>query len=1152
MKYKISYLNFAKVLCLLFIFIITPLNMEADSTDKKIAELNKYLQENGYHWIARRTSVSDLSMAEKKMMLGGIDVPDSTRDRLPVISAPTGATYDPVMDWRTLNGTTPVKSQGSCGSCWAFATTGQMESHVRIFDERLEDLSEQQIMDCNSENRGCDGGWASLAYEIFIDYGAVKEACIPYQEDDGFPCTQEQCEVMGKISNYWYVSNNINSIKEALLTGPVYTSMSVVDDFYYYGGGCFDSGGEVVGSHAVLIVGWNDNMCGGEGAWIIKNSWDTDWGDDGYCYIKYGWKNIEGGTYQIGYIPSNVLVHVVTPNGGEVLEVGQNYDITWTVQRETPDSVNILLSLDSGATCSHTICTGLVGVNSYTWKVGNLPVETARVRVTAYIDGDIEGFDYSDADFQIEGLPRKYVSPSGEDVHPYTIPQWAAHNIQDAVDACESGDTIMVAGATYNQSALITTPGVFLIGGWNEEFSIRDPQTYITTISNNGSPVSFMYTGDDTCGIEDFTLKNGTGTYTNMPETGFYGGGIFNYQSTCIIKNNIITDCCLGNASDYSAGGAISSYDGGIVIEGNEIYNCTVQSGGGIYLYQSEAEIRNNTINNNHPHPDYTGKKNGGGIYALNSTFIMENNIIFDHENYDLGGGVCSEYSAFTSSYDSIYGNDVESKGSAIYCKRAELSISHSVIKDNVSSNGGAIYHRADSLFISNCQIMYNQSSDIGGGLFADSSMARIVNTTFDHNTTEYYYGANILFNHLPSLHFRNNIVSYGQGTGITIWDSSNISFQYNNCFGNKLQDIHGMVADSTNICAAPRYADTTSCDYHLLIHSPSIDRGDTGCSDPDGSRCDQGAYGGPQANMSSPSMIQNLTATAIGDTTIILQWDENLSPGVSYYAVYSDTCSGFIPAESLLVSTVSDGITSYQHHPVENCHFYRVSAANYDGLGGGYSEEATACTGGLDTNPPMVTVNYPHGGETFTIGDTLQIEWVATDSNGVDSVSIYYSQDGGNNHTLISSGESNDSVYTWIAPSPPSDSCTVKIVAYDPYLNAGEDTSDSLFTINEETTDSDNTTPYVNSLKQNYPNPFNGTTTISYSLAQPSEVKIRIYNVSGRLIKTLLDSEMIAGNHSLIWKGEDERGNQTSSGVYFIRIKAGNYTKTRKIIYLR
>ncbi|MDD3642485.1 MAG: FlgD immunoglobulin-like domain containing protein, partial [Candidatus Krumholzibacteria bacterium] len=85
-----------------------------------------------------------------------------------------------------------------------------------------------------------------------------------------------------------------------------------------------------------------------------------------------------------------------------------------------------------------------------------------------------------------------------------------------------------------------------------------------------------------------------------------------------------------------------------------------------------------------------------------------------------------------------------------------------------------------------------------------------------------------------------------------------------------------------------------------------------------------------------------------------------------------------------------------------------------------------------------------------------------------------------------------------------------------------------------------------------NYPNPFNPATEIRFGLAAPGRAVIRIYDASGRLVRTLFDGEMPAGDHTAIWNGIDERGRAAASGVYFCRLEAGGFSKTLKMILLR
>jgi hypothetical protein len=94
---------------------------------------------------------------------------------------------------------------------------------------------------------------------------------------------------------------------------------------------------------------------------------------------------------------------------------------------------------------------------------------------------------------------------------------------------------------------------------------------------------------------------------------------------------------------------------------------------------------------------------------------------------------------------------------------------------------------------------------------------------------------------------------------------------------------------------------------------------------------------------------------------------------------------------------------------------------------------------------------------------------------------------------------------------------------------------------------------PRQSALYQNTPNPFNPVTTIRFDLAQSGRVRLRIYDVAGRVVRTLLDQEMRAGaNQTVVWNGLDDAGNRISTGVYFYRLDAVDLTQTRKMIMMK
>ncbi|MCP4633127.1 MAG: T9SS type A sorting domain-containing protein [candidate division Zixibacteria bacterium] len=216
----------------------------------------------------------------------GLVVPEEAKLRFQELDnqpPPVLLNTEEVWDWRYMNGVTPVKNQGSCGSCWDFAATGAFESAIMIEDSIVWDLSEQHVLDCNWGGSSCNGGWMNDAYAVFADYGAEEEICYPYRARD-LNCGQDTCVVMMMLDTWEDIPNNVDAIKNALLEGPVSSTFTAHDGFYW---DCYEDV-YTNPNHAVVIVGWDDDMCGGQGAWITKNSWGNGWGDEGYFYMPFG------------------------------------------------------------------------------------------------------------------------------------------------------------------------------------------------------------------------------------------------------------------------------------------------------------------------------------------------------------------------------------------------------------------------------------------------------------------------------------------------------------------------------------------------------------------------------------------------------------------------------------------------------------------------------------------------------------------------------------------------------------------------------------------------------------------------------------------------------------------------------------------------
>ncbi|MBN2185803.1 MAG: hypothetical protein JW746_10815, partial [Candidatus Krumholzibacteriota bacterium] len=196
-------------------------------------------------------------------------------------------------DWRALGGVTSVKNQNPYGTCWCFGCLGNFEASVLINDSVVNDYSEMNIQGCNIFSQNCfTGGNAWIAVNYLALNGTVDEACDPYPGDcPNSSCINYACAFDKQVTEWRLIPNDVASIKAAVQTwGPCYTSMYASFPAFstYDGTYCMSYTGTEGTNHGVVIVGWDDDMCGGNGAWIIKNSWGTSWGDSGFFYIEYG------------------------------------------------------------------------------------------------------------------------------------------------------------------------------------------------------------------------------------------------------------------------------------------------------------------------------------------------------------------------------------------------------------------------------------------------------------------------------------------------------------------------------------------------------------------------------------------------------------------------------------------------------------------------------------------------------------------------------------------------------------------------------------------------------------------------------------------------------------------------------------------------
>jgi len=237
--------------------------------------------------------LADKSEDELKILTSRMVTLKKSNGGLPFKSNEPDSNLPAYWDWRLLGAVNPVKDQAVCGSCWSFGTTGTLEGTYFAKTGKLVRLSEQQLVDCSYYwgNNGCSGGedWRAYKYIQYAGGIASDEDYGHYLGVDG-KCHANDVKPTVKISGWVNVTQySPEDLKKALYeNGPVTIAINAgVRTFSFYSHGIYDDpkclGGEDNLNHQVLLVGYG--TLNNKNYWLVKNSWSTYWGNDGYILI---------------------------------------------------------------------------------------------------------------------------------------------------------------------------------------------------------------------------------------------------------------------------------------------------------------------------------------------------------------------------------------------------------------------------------------------------------------------------------------------------------------------------------------------------------------------------------------------------------------------------------------------------------------------------------------------------------------------------------------------------------------------------------------------------------------------------------------------------------------------------------------------------
>jgi putative hemolysin len=328
-------------------------------------------------------------------------------------------TFPGSFDWRDYLGgdwTTPVKNQGTCGSCWAFSAVGAVEASLNIFnnDPNLDlDLSEEYLVSDCSWAGTCCGGWHASALDFIEDNGIPDEACLEYVDGNGCSCwgtgvctncnysTNGACSNrtcsdrcpdwenrLATIDTYYYIPPDITQIKQALIDrGPQSVGLGMVGSFD--GANIYRCENDQSINHSTVITGYDDDG----GYWIVKNSWGSTWNDNGYFFVGYGECGIEQYVYQPVHIPPDYpkadLVVTDLSISPASPALNQLFDISMTVKNQGEGSTMQVFYLYLFLDYDPTGCKEL-GINQ--WLIPQLaPGESYTIPKFMYYGIDVPG-----------------------------------------------------------------------------------------------------------------------------------------------------------------------------------------------------------------------------------------------------------------------------------------------------------------------------------------------------------------------------------------------------------------------------------------------------------------------------------------------------------------------------------------------------------------------------------------------------------------------------------------------------------------------------------------------------------------------------------------------------------------------------------------
>jgi C1A family cysteine protease/PKD repeat protein len=476
-------------------------------------------------------------------------------------------------DLRTLNGVTSVKDQANCGSCWTFGAMAAIESRWLLAGRGTYDLSEDNLNTCHPPFlwAPCAGGnsYISLAY-LIRGSGPISESDDPYSDTHTSVDCPTGLTPQGLITSGWFIPRTDASLIKSIIMeyGALATAIYYTASSYNSGNYTYYYSGSSSTNHIVTLVGWDDNKvtAGGTGAWIIKNSWGTSWGESGYFYIAYQDSKVNTElTLFNDYTDYDENVTVSTyAEGGFVSSVGAGSNVTHALVKFTPDENTNLFKIGTwavypGALIDIEVYDNFDGT-TLTNLLGTIPQQTCTL--SGYYSAD---------------LPAQIALTAGNDYYVKIRYQTTGYNYPAPIEmyysgfcnpTIETGKCWLSTNAGVSWISLDSYDWDLSIYAYSVVETLEAPEAPVLTSPADGSV-------EQSCSpsLEWDPSSGATGYHVQLSTDAGFGSTILdqsNYTSTNIIASSLDTNTIFywrvnaSNTGGTSAWSDIFSFTTGI------------------------------------------------------------------------------------------------------------------------------------------------------------------------------------------------------------------------------------------------------------------------------------------------------------------------------------------------------------------------------------------------------------------------------------------------------------------------------------------------------------------------------------------------------------------------------------------------------------